>query len=111
MENVVRDWDLGVDRVSRGTPHVIVAHGPSALPASVTGCLIALTTLELAATAFGLGACWAGYLNICANNHAPMARALALPDGHQSFGIMMLGHPRYQYHRVPQRNAAPITWR
>jgi len=108
---IIAAWEAGVDRICRGAPHLIIAHGQAALPHAQPACVIALTYLELAAYSMGLGACWAGYLNAAAANYPPLAKALALPGGHQSFGALMIGHPRHRYHRVPLRNSARITWR
>jgi len=76
-----------------------------------TTCTIALATLELASTAMGLGCCWAGYFNAAATTFPPMLEALALPSGHQSFGAMMVGYPKFTYHRLPTRKMPNITWR
>lgn len=111
MSNMIKDWENGMDRISRGAPHVIFAHGPQDLPASTGSCFISLTTLELLAYSNGLGACWAGYMNIAANNHPPMLEALGLPEGNLPFGALMLGYPQYPYYRVPQRKQPTITWR
>jgi hypothetical protein len=40
-----------------------------------------------------------------------MQKALALPEGHQSYGAMMVGYPKFNYHRLPSRKPPPITWR
>jgi hypothetical protein len=40
-----------------------------------------------------------------------LVEALDLPEGHQVFGAMLVGHPRYQYHLIPGRNKAAVTWR
>jgi nitroreductase len=111
MDRVVAAWERGQDRVLRGAPHLIVAHGPKALPSAQSACIIALTYLELAATALGLGACWAGYFNAAASFYGPMMEVLNLPEGHQSFGAMMVGHRKYDYHRLPLRNEARVVWR
>lgn len=111
MKEIVADWENGMDRICRGAPHLIVAYGTKGLGAALSGSLIALTTLELAAPPFGLGACWAGYFNIAANSYPPMGKSLGLPEGHQCYGAMMIGYPKYLYHRIPLRKAPPITWR
>jgi len=111
MTKTVADWDQGRDRIARGAPQVVFAHGPLDLPASPSSCLIALTTLDLAAPSFGLGTCWAGYLNTAAGFYLPMAETLALPAGHQSFGAMMIGRPVHRYPRAPVRAGLPTTWR
>jgi len=110
FDRVVAAWESGLDRVLRGAPQLIVAHG-QALPVVQSACVIALAYLELAAFAKGLGACWAGYFNAAATFYPPMQQALALPEGHLSYGAMMLGYPKFQYHRLPLRNEPKITWR
>lgn len=111
LDRVVEAWERGEDRVLRGAPALIVAHGDAAAATTPTSCVIALTYLELAAASFGLGACWAGYFNAAATFFPPMMEALKLPAGHQSFGAMMAGHPTRAYHRLPLRNVPKITWR
>ena len=111
MDRVLAAWEAGYDRICRGAPHVIVAHAPENERTAPAGCTIAMTYLELAATAFGLGACWAGYFNVAANSWPPMAEALNLPEGHVSFGAMMVGNPKYKYQRIPLRNEPIISWR
>jgi nitroreductase/NAD-dependent dihydropyrimidine dehydrogenase PreA subunit len=108
---VVAAWAKGLDRVLRNAPHLIVAHAPTDLTQSQAACTIALTYLELAAYARGLGACWAGYFNAAANMYKPMQEALDLPEGHKSFGGMMIGHAKYKYRRIPLRKTPPIEWR
>jgi nitroreductase/NAD-dependent dihydropyrimidine dehydrogenase PreA subunit len=111
MDRVVSAWEMGMDTVCREAPHVIAAHAPKEERTAPAACTIALAYLELAAPSFGLGACWAGFFNAAATLWPPMQEALALPEGHISFGAMMIGHPTFQYHRLPLRNDPEITWR
>ncbi len=111
FDRAAQAWENGVDRVLRDAPHLIVAYGDASLTATQTSCVMALTYLELAAYARGLGACWAGYFNAAANFYPPLQETLALRKGHQTFGAMMVGHPKYRYHRIPLRNRAPVEWR
>jgi nitroreductase/NAD-dependent dihydropyrimidine dehydrogenase PreA subunit len=111
MDRVVASWKAGVDRICRGAPHVVVAHSQKQERSAPAAGTIALAHLELAAPSFGLGACWAGYFNAAANLWPPMLEALNLPEGHVSFGAMMVGYPKYKYQRLPLRNEAKIIWR
>ena len=111
LDRIVTAWDAGKDPVCRGAPHLVVAHAPADDPTAPSACTLALAYLELAAPSFGLGACWAGYLHM-ASLHAPaLQAALALPAGHRLGGAMLVGEPRYRYHRLPQRREPEITWR
>lgn len=110
MDKIITDWRKdGNDRICRGAPHLAIAYGEKDLAAAQSGCTIALTTLELLAPAFGVGACWAGYFATAANTYAPLAESLPTPTGDQIYGAIMLGHPTYQYHRIPQRDALQIV--
>lgn len=111
MDKTLERWEQGNDVILRGAPALIVAHAEKDNRMAPASCTIALTYLELAATGMGLGCCWAGYFNSAASTYGPMKEALALPDGHQPFGAMMVGYPKFQYKRLPQRRAAKITWR
>ena len=110
LDRIVAAWDAGKDRVCRNAPHMIVAHSPEDLPVARSACTIALTYLELAAPAFGLGTCWAGYFDVATNLWPPLKDTLKLPDGHTSFGAVMIGHPKYKYQRMPLRNQSKISW-
>jgi nitroreductase/NAD-dependent dihydropyrimidine dehydrogenase PreA subunit len=111
MEKVVTAWDHGQDYILRGAPHIMIAHGAKENPMVPSAATIALTYLELAAFSHGLGACWAGYFNLAANMWDAMQSALELPTGNMAAGSMMVGYPRYSYHRIPMRRSAQITWR
>ncbi len=111
FDRVIEAWNEGKDRIFRGAPHVIVAFGLKALPAAQPASIIALTYLELAAYAMGLGPCWAGYFMRASQSYPPLLRWLDLPDGHQVFGAMMIGYPKYDYHRIPLRDEPRIIWR
>jgi nitroreductase/NAD-dependent dihydropyrimidine dehydrogenase PreA subunit len=111
MDTIVDAWDEGSELVFRGAPHVIIAHAHKDERTAPIGCVIAQAYLELAANALGLGACWAGYFNVASLNYPPLQDALQLPEGHQNFGALMIGYPKYKYHRIPLRNAPRITWR
>lgn len=106
---IVERWERGEDIAFRGTaPHLIFVHGAKgSFPANYT---IALTYLEIAAPAFGLGACWAGFMWLAANEWPPMREVLCLPEGHECFGAMMMGYPMHEFQRIPLRNAARVTW-
>ena len=111
MDLSVAQWEQGVERICRGAPHMVIAHAPENERTAPIAAATALTYLELAAPAFGLGTCWAGYFNRAANDWPPMKAAMDLPPGNYCFGSMMVGYPKYRYQRIPLRNAPKIQWR
>ncbi|MFH1136642.1 MAG: nitroreductase family protein [Pseudomonadota bacterium] len=111
MDRVVEAWEQGFDRICRGAPHLIFAHGHKDDRFAATASTIALTYLELAAFAMGLGACWAGYVQSATAFYPPLAQALNLPENHVSLGAMMIGRPREKYYRIPARKSPRVIWR
>lgn len=110
MDQVVKQWEKGNDKICRGAPHVVIAHAAKDDRTAPTACTIALTYLELAAYGMGLGACWAGYFYASTLMWPPMQKALDLPEGQIVHGAMMLGYPKYKYFRQPLRNPPKINW-
>ncbi|HUD74633.1 MAG TPA: nitroreductase family protein [Terracidiphilus sp.] len=103
-------WDSGYDFVLRGAPTLVVACAPEDYGWGKQDSAIALTFLELAAEARGLGVCWAGYLTRVAAVHAPLRQALAVPEGYAVCGGLMLGERKYPYRRVPPRKPLSVQW-
>ena len=103
-------WDAGYDIITRGAPHLILLHADKAWPFAWQDCTLALAHLDLYANSLGLGACWAGYFQSCANQYPPLQQALALPEGQACFGAMMLGKPKFKYFRLPQRKPPQTKW-
>jgi len=111
LDRIVAGWDAGTDLICRHAPHLLITHAAKSDPTAPGACTIALAYLELAAPSFHLGACWAGYLHTAAQHWPPLQTALALPAGEQFCGALMVGEPRYRYHRLPSRREPQITWR
>ncbi len=111
MDRTLGRWEQGHDVILRAAPALIIAHAEKSDRLAPSTCTIALSYLELAATSMNLGGCWAGYFNAAATTFPPMMAALALPEGHQSYGAMMVGFPKYRYKRLPPRKQPVINWR
>lgn len=111
MDMLIDAWDSGVDLICRNAPHLIIGHAPKTDPTAQAACTIAFSYLELAAFSFNIGTCWAGFFNVAANIWPKMKEELNLTKGHTSYAAMMIGHPKYKYHRLPLRNKPNIVWR
>lgn len=108
---LVQAFDQGRDMINREAPCLLVTHAPKDGIKPVEDCCIAMTTVEAAAPAFGLGACWAGFFMAAAKNHAPLGHFLDLPQGHEPYAALMLGYPQFTYRRIPPRNELKVQWR
>jgi nitroreductase/NAD-dependent dihydropyrimidine dehydrogenase PreA subunit len=111
LDLVIKHWEGGTDTILRDAPVVILAHAEKDIRLASTDCVIALSYLELAAAGMGMGCCWAGFFFEAATTFPPMIEALSFPDGHDCYGAMMVGYPRYSYLRIPLRKDPKITWR
>jgi nitroreductase len=108
---LIAAWDAGLDPVLRGAPHVLIAYARQDDPAAASSCTIAMTTAELAAQPFGLGACWAGFLHLGARNSPAVQEAMGLPAEHVMHGGLMIGYPAVTYHSIPPRKPLTVDWR
>ena len=111
FSGLAQAWDAGQDRILRGAPAVVIAHAPAENNIYSVDCVSAMTYLDLAAKAHGLGACWAGLLMMAAGGFPAMQAELNLPQGNAVFAAMMLGRPKFAYHAIPQRKPLAVEWR
>ncbi|MDD2390649.1 MAG: nitroreductase family protein [Desulfobacterales bacterium] len=110
VTGIVKAWEAGKDIILRNAPHLVIAHAPGDAFMPKTDCAIAMTLLDLAAIASGLGTCWAGFFMNAADAWAPIAREIKLPENHRVCGALMIGYPVYHFKRVPPRNDCNITF-
>jgi nitroreductase len=110
MDTLVSQWDSGVDRICRDAPHLVFAYASNEFGSGAADCHIALSYLELVLPSMGLGSCWAGYVTYAVNQWPGLAGMLNLPDKHTCHGGVMMGFPKFKYHRAPLRNAPVIKY-
>ncbi|GBC60585.1 nitroreductase [Desulfonema ishimotonii] len=107
---IVAAWDGGEDIILRDAPLLAIAHTGADGLNPPADCAIAATTLELVASGLGIGGCWAGYFMRGANSFEPLKQYLNLPEGHRVYTALMLGYPKFKYHRIPPRQDAKLSW-
>lgn len=108
--SVVSAYDKGYDPILRGAPSVVLAYAADDGWNPVVDCTIAMETFELAATAMGLGTCWAGFLMAGAKNNSEASAVLELPADHTVHAAMMVGYPAESYHLIPPRKELKCRW-
>ncbi len=108
---IIDIWDnRGEDMILRDAPLLAVAHSHREALNPPADCAIAVTSLELAGSAMGIGGCWAGFFMRAANNYAPLKAYLNLPEGHEVYAGLMMGYPKFAYHRIPPRHEQKVRW-
>lgn len=72
---------------------------------------IAVETMDVAARASGLGACWAGYFIRASQNFPKIGERLGLnPDQIIRGGLMIGEIDREIYHQIPYRPEVNVRW-
>ena len=111
LQKRIDAWEAGSDEICRGAPHLVIAYAVKFDPTAPAACTIALTYMELAAASRGLGTCWAGYVHMAINSNPAIKKLLGMSPKTDCFGALLLGYPKYQYRRIPQRNKAHVMWK
>jgi nitroreductase/NAD-dependent dihydropyrimidine dehydrogenase PreA subunit len=106
----IATWEQGHDVICRGAPHLLFAHILEGNPIASVDAIIALTHFDVAAPAFGIGTCWAGFVAMAASSHGPLQKELGLPAGRKCAYAMMFGHPQYRVLGIPRRKPLEVTW-
>ncbi len=109
--HLITAWERGNDIICRHAPHLLFPHIPETNPLASTDAIIALTHVDIAAPAFGVGTCWAGFVAAASGSYQPLQDLLALPEG-QGAGIRDdVRVPRYTPHYIPRRKSLKVTWK
>jgi len=110
MERYARLHKLGLEFALRGAPHLVVALCDTGSDWALTDAAIALSYMELAAAAHGLGVCWGGIPHRALAANAELASMIGVPEGRKVSGALMLGIPKFRYSLVPPRTPAQTVW-
>ena len=117
IQKFLDQWEKGIDGICRGAPHLILAHipddyhFPKGKPMAFIDAIIALTHVDIAAQAFGVGTCWAGLLAMAAAEYPPLKEFLGFPPGRELAYVLMAGYPMYHPRRIPERKELKAEWR
>jgi nitroreductase len=110
FSRIVTAWDAGTDVVCQGAPHLLFAHLPANGGDPSTDAIIALTHFDLLAPAFGLGACWAGFIKMALVNYPPLVEFLGLPADRIPVYALFFGYPTVKPVTIPRRNPVRMGW-
>ena len=110
MPGIIAAWDAGYDAILRNAPALVVAYSPKEAANGMVDLTLALSYLDLVAPSMGLGTCWAGLLQGALLASPDLKQALGLPAEYPYDYPMMLGYPKFKYHRLPERKPPRIKW-
>jgi NAD-dependent dihydropyrimidine dehydrogenase PreA subunit/nitroreductase len=104
----------GRDSITYDAPAAVFLYSPEDTSTPQQDCDAAVMYILMAAHAFGLGACWNGYLqHAAAGDHVKgftkLRELLGIPKGFKVYGALTLGWPVARLHSVPPRKTE-IRW-
>ena len=112
MEGLVDLFNSGTDWLVRDAPLLILFCADSAGGSHMSiNANLAVQNATLAAEALGLGSMYAGFV-MTANDYGGgrIAKHVSLPETHKIYGALIMGYPRLQFKKWPERNPAKVTW-
>lgn len=110
VPSLIASWDVGIDVICRGAPHLLIPHIHEQNPMAYTDGIIALTHVDIAAPAFGVGTCWAGFVAMASRSYAPLIDLYQLPSGRIPLYALMFGYSKFKPSYIPERKPLKITW-
>lgn len=110
LKLVVLARRLGMDPIFYDAPAVMIFHSNTETSCPKDDCVIASTTVTLAARTMALGTCYIGLFDFVANRYAPIIEELDLPAGHKVFSTLILGYPKLTFLRAVDRDPMRVRW-
>ena len=112
MEGLVDLFNSGTDWLVRDAPLLILFCADSAGGSHMSiNANLAVQNATLAAEALGLGSMYAGFVMTANDNGGGrIAKHVSLPETHKIYGALIMGYPRLQFKKWPERNPAKVTW-
>ncbi len=105
--NYIEAYEKGEERILRGAPQAIFACTPKKWLWGKHDASAALSYLELALHAQGVGTCWTGF--VINAGYANALPSLNLPEETVIHAGLMIGYPRFDYARIPARKPIRLT--
>ncbi|MGW8324040.1 MAG: nitroreductase family protein, partial [Thermodesulfobacteriota bacterium] len=110
LKRVVMARKLGMEVIFHRAPAVMLFHSPTETSTPKDDCVIASTTVSLAARTLCLETTYIGLFEFVANRYPPIVRELDLPPGHRVFSILVLGYPKLKFLRTVDRKPMKARW-
>lgn len=104
--------ERGQDIIARHAPCLIFALARRLNITGVSNAEQSWAYAELFAPTIGLGTTIAGFIQSCGiAGYQPLLDLLDIPPKHKVVGALMVGYPKYKYHRMPERQHLKVDFR
>ena len=110
VPSFVKNVDAGRDRLFFDAPAVILIHADAQEVLPEAACAFATMAVTLTAETLGLGTCITAYASLGLQALPELAREVGVPEGHEVYYVVVVGHPAEQYQLIPPRKPAQVRW-
>lgn len=102
--------NAGFDAIFYWAPAVIIFHSSSDASTPKDDCVIASTTMGLAARTMGLETTYIGLFEMASKIYEPLIEELGLPPGHEVYSVLIMGYPRLTFLKTVDRKPIETRW-
>jgi len=110
LDLIVMARQMKFEVIFHQAPVVMIFHSPVETSSPKDDCVIASTTVTLAARTMDLETCYIGLFEFAANTYEPIIEELDLPEGHKVFSVLILGYPELEFYRTVDRIPMTVRW-
>jgi nitroreductase len=110
LKRIVKAGQFGFEVIFHKAPAVMIFHAPTSTSTPKDDCVIASTTVVMAAMTMGLETCYIGLFEFAANTYQPIVEQLDLPLGHKVYSVLSLGRPQFKFLRTVDRKPMRVRW-
>ena len=110
LEIFINHWEAGRDQIARGAPCIIQAWAGKDERTAPPAAANAISHIQLAATALGLGTSWTEGIGYASRAYPPLLEVLGMPEGQIPFATFLLGYPTEFYRSIPKRKPLDVIW-
>ncbi|MCP4756455.1 MAG: hypothetical protein GY866_36790 [Proteobacteria bacterium] len=110
LDMIVLARKFGFEVIFHQAPVVMIFHSPTETSSPKDDCVIASTTVTMAARTMDLETCYIGLFEFVANTNQPIVEELNLPAGNKVFSVLILGYPEFEFYRTVDRKPMQVQW-
>jgi len=109
-KGIYRNFTFDYDGITRGAHTLLIFHAHKDSEEHKEDAYIFVSYATLAAESLGLGSTIIGLVPAALNKSAELRKKFNIPDDHESVVSLILGYPKYKYHRGIKRSLKKINW-
>ncbi len=109
-KGIYQQINFDYDGITRGAHTLLLFHAHKDAEEHIEDAHIFVTYAMLAAQAMGLGATIIGLVPAAMNKTPELMKMFSIPEGHEIVVSLIVGYPKYKYHRAIKRQLKRVYW-